>query len=373
MISTTLPLNAADHDSDIAHLAAQARQHFGGPVIAVVGDVGQSLACAMIRCVLGDFRGVAHADAIRDDADELAGLVSRLDEESDYALFALPWHDAESLGELAQICRPTLSVLVRGAGPREGRISCRQAVARLHAAMGPAGRMVLPADDTELHGASGFGSQRIAWYGRWSQCDVGAVNVRCSAGRLSFEVDGVQFVLPVWGRHNLLSALAAIAVGRLLGVTLEQARDRLAEFSPPPQRCAVLPTDDAVIIDDTAADGPEGFAAALDVLREHPATGRRLVVWGDDDEAEQPLDQAGEAVVARCGADALVACGPRAEKLVAGARAAGMPPRHTLACCTPDEAWPPLRQWVSAGDVVLVAGGRGRGMQRVVQQLRRAA
>ena len=102
--------------------------------------------------------------------------------------------------------------------------------------------------------------------------------------------------------------------------------------------------------------------AALELLREDPSMGQRIVVCGDMRELGPDTvrlhRQTGNEVVTVCGADVLVACGEHADDLVAGAVAAGMPPERTVACLSADEAQPVLARIVGPGDVVLLKGSR---------------
>ena len=59
-------------------------------------------------------------------------------------------------------------------------------------------------------------------------CDIVAEQVTSQNGRLGFRVEGCQVTVPVWGRHNLSAALAAVAVGRMFGMDLSAIADALA-------------------------------------------------------------------------------------------------------------------------------------------------
>ena len=94
-------------------------------------------------------------------------------------------------------------------------------------------------------------------------------------------------------------------------------------------RCQIRQVGGATIIDDTYNASPVAMRAALELLRDFDAPGRRIVVCGDmrelGDAARTTARQLGDQVVTLCGADLLVACGEHAHDVVAGARAAGMP------------------------------------------------
>jgi UDP-N-acetylmuramoyl-tripeptide--D-alanyl-D-alanine ligase len=113
--------------------------------------------------------------------------------------------------------------------------------------------------------------------------------------------------------------------------------------------------------------------AALELLRDFDAPGRRIVVFGDmmdlGEEALLMHRRLGGEVVTVCGADLLIACGQFADDVVAAARAAGMPHARAIPCRTPEETLPYLGQAILPGDMVLVKGSRALAMERIVEAL----
>ncbi len=179
--------------------------------------------------------------------------------------------------------------------------------------------------------------------------------------------------MPVWGRHYVTSILAAFAIGKSYGVASAQIAEALAEFEPLPMRCEVVELGGAKLINDSYNASPAAMRAALELLRDSDAAGRRIVVCGDmrelGDEAAQLHRELGTEIVTLCGADLLVACGDHASDVVAGAMAAGMPSERTVACRDPLDAVPHVRQTLTAGDVVLVKGSRAVALEQIVSAL----
>ncbi len=127
------------------------------------------------------------------------------------------------------------------------------------------------------------------------------------------------------------------------------------------------------IIDDTYNASPVAMRAALELLRDFDAPGRRVVVSGDMCELGEAAGHLhhhlGDQIVSLCGADLLLAYGEHAGEVVAGARAAGMPQSRTIAADDFDELRMHCEKLLRPGDVVLIKGSRAVGLDRLVEAI----
>jgi UDP-N-acetylmuramoyl-tripeptide--D-alanyl-D-alanine ligase len=158
-----------------------------------------------------------------------------------------------------------------------------------------------------------------------------------------------------------------------MGLELDEIAAALEEFDPVPMRCEVTRVGEATIINDTYNASPAAMQAALELLRDFDAPGRRIFVAGDMGElgehAEPLHRRLGSQVVTLCGADLLIAWGEHAGQVVAGARAAGMPHDRCTVSPTAEETVSRLVDEVLPGDVILVKGCRAMGMERIVEAM----
>jgi UDP-N-acetylmuramoyl-tripeptide--D-alanyl-D-alanine ligase len=370
----------------LRNLASWHRNQFTGTMIGVTGSVGKTTTRLMIDCVLGSkFPGTTSPQNYNNHVGVPLSLL-QLEPHHRYGVLELAASGPHEIGTLAALCQPQFGVITRIGEAHLGGFGTLQALAETKAelldALPATGIAVLNGDDPWLHRMASRSSAPVRWVGRGSNCDVMAVNVHFHEGELRFRVDRQVYVVPVWGRHHLTSALAAIAVGLEFGMTHREIADALRGFEPPSMRCHVQQARQAMLIDDSYNASPTAMRAALELLREVDTPGERVIVCGDMAElgeaSTQWHRQIGEEIVTRGGADRLIACGRHAEDIVFAARKAGMPAARTAACKELNETISFVRHAVKPGSAVLVKGARVLGLERVAdairgQSMRRAA
>ncbi|HEX4146355.1 MAG TPA: UDP-N-acetylmuramoyl-tripeptide--D-alanyl-D-alanine ligase [Pirellulales bacterium] len=367
-------LEVDDAAAALTRLARWNRDRFTGRVVAVTGSVGKTTTRQMIHAVLGE---ALHGSASPRNYNNHLGVPLSLFElapNHDYAVLEVAASRPGEIDTLAELVRPEIGVITRlgeahlgGFGSPESLVCSKLELLR-HLPAG--GWAVLSGDDERLRRAADCHGVNVVWVGRSLDCDLVATGVQSQNGRLHFVVDQHAFDVPVWGRHHLAGALAAIAVGKIFGLSHGEISAGLAAFQPPPQRCEISQVGDTTIINDTYNASPTAMRAALELLRNFEAPGRRVVVCGDMRELGEHSDEfhrrLGDEVVTLCGADLLVACGQHAQEVADGARQAGMSPTCVMACRSPQETLFLLNQALAPGDVVLVKGSRALAMEGLV-------
>src|SRR4029077_10689698 len=114
--------------------------------------------------------------------------------------------------------------------------------------------------------------------------DVRAEKIQ-SHGREGVEFDVViggvreHARLPLVGEHNVLNALAAVAVGLEQGLKPSEAVAALATLAPADKRGQVLQAGNITVINDCYNSNPKALEAMVDALAAMAAK-RRIVVAG---------------------------------------------------------------------------------------------
>ena len=328
-----------DTQQALRQWAIAKRRRFTGTVIAVTGSVGKTTARQMIHTVLRSrFRGSASPRNYNNHVGVPLSMFG-IEPEHDYAVLELAANHPGEIAALGELCAPKIGVITQIAEAHLAGFGSRRAIAEAKAELLgalPAEGLAVLGDDLWLRRVADGCRTAITWVGAGSDCNVRATNIENAQGQLRFRLEDCAFCVPVWGRHHLVAALAAVAVGRAMGLDLPQMAAALQTYQPVPMRCEVLEIRGAMIINDAYNSNPTAMRAALRVLRECDVAGRRIVVCGDMAElgAESTALhwKLGKQIVTLGGAALLIACGQFARQVVAGARAAGMARNRTIPC-----------------------------------------
>ena len=191
--------------------------------------------------------------------------------------------------------------------------------------------------------------------------------------RATLEAEGttrtIELALP--GTHNLENLLAAIATARSIGISWEGIERGIAEIKPAYHRGVVVPWHGATIYDDTYNSNPYALGRALELMTKADVTGRRIAVVGDmlelgENELTFHFDS-GKAIPKSV--DVVLGVGKRTQALLDGARDAGFDADVLHHFDDAEAAADFLRDFIREGDLVLIKGSRGVGLDRIIARL----
>ena len=358
-------------------LARSVRADFRGPVVGITGSAGKTTTRALCGLLLEALGPVHQTQGNLNNhiGVPLTLLAAPLDVETWVIEMGM-----SGLGEialLAEIVRPTVRLITNvgaahlaGVGSIEG---VAQAKGELFAAAWPGDTCVVNVDDPRVAALPIPEGVRILRYGSSQGCDIrltdAVVDPDTLATRFRVELPSgvVLGSIPSPGLHLAHDAAAAIAVGFALHVPPGEMSARIAAYQPVGMRSRVEEGPRGLrVINDAYNANPMSTAASLRTLAA-VAGARRVALLGDMLELGDQEDGAHEEALALAlslGLDLVGVAGPaygRAAAALNDPRLAVAPDAPALAALLADRLAP--------GDLVLLKGSRGMGMERALQML----
>lgn len=360
----------------IRALAAHYRTLFDIPVIGVIGSVGKTTAKEMTAAVLSrKYVTLKTPENLNNELGVPLTLLG-LREEHEAAVIEMGISDFGEMSRLAEMVRPDICVMtaigychLEALGDLHGVLRAKSEVFDFM----DAGACAVMNGDDELLAGFTPGVRKVT-FGFGPDCDYRAAHVENQG------VDGIsceiqtpdsKFVthIPGFGRHLVLAALAAAAVGRELGVDDAQISAGIAQYGAVGGRSNLVATGYIRIINDCYNANPNSMAAALRALSE--LAGRKVAILGDMMELGQASEQLHREIgtlAVQQGIDCLICCGPQAESIYKGLIATGekreawfFPMKEALLSVLPS--------LIHAGDNVLVKASHGMHFETLVAEL----
>lgn len=367
-------------------LAAHHRSRFHIPVVAVTGSNGKTTTKEMVASVMAHRWKILKTEGNLNNRVGVPQTLLRLNERHKGAVIEMGVDNLGQTTRLCEIVRPTIGIITN-IGPDHleffGTMDVSaQAKAEMLDLLPSDGVAILNADDSYYDYLAARARCRVVSFGFSSKADVRAVDLK-SDGRngtifrllLPGAVRHAAAHIRVQGDHNVTNALAAGAVGSILGLSRGVIAQGLSRFRPAAMRSQVRVSQGVKLIIDCYNANPASMKAAVQLLAQTGAKRKRIAVLGDMLELGPNAAQMHEEVggfVARHGIDQLVACGLLGRSLAKGAKQAGLDQAHILEVPDARAACAAIKTFVKPGDTVLIKASRGMKLELVADALQGA-
>ncbi|EEG77630.1 UDP-N-acetylmuramoylalanyl-D-glutamyl-2,6-diaminopimelate/D-alanyl-D-alanyl ligase [Dethiobacter alkaliphilus AHT 1] len=375
-------ISVEDPEQALQDLSAFYRRKFQLPVVAVTGSVGKTTTKDMIAAALSPELKTLKTEGNLNNHLGVPLMLTRLDSTYEAAVLEMGMSGYGEIDLLAKLALPTVAVITNIGESHLEMLGSREGIARakceLLGHLAADGVAVVNADEPLLvpH-IKGLGC-RVITFGFDEHATVRCTDIiNDEAGkRAIIEQEGfapLEVVPPLPGRHNIYNLMAALAVGRLLGVDDSVLTEGFSRVRLSGMRLETVTTPAGIqVINDAYNASPTAVSAAFDVLAELAKDAARFAVLGDmlelGDWEEEGHRQTGRQV-ARHNLSGLLVLGERAQLIADGAVAAGYPPQRVYRCESHAQAAQVIAKIARAGDWVLLKGSRGMRMEDVLAVL----
>jgi UDP-N-acetylmuramoyl-tripeptide--D-alanyl-D-alanine ligase len=356
-------------------LATAVRKLWGKSLIAVTGSAGKTTTKEAIAHVLSTKFRVLKSEGNFNNHFGLPLMLLKLEPEFEVAVIEMGMSHSGEIRALAKIAFPETGVVTNVAAVHLEFFDSLAGIARakyeLVESLPAAGTAILNADDEYVSQFGRHFKGKVVMYGTRADADVRAEKIR-SNGPAGTEFDIMigslreHARLPLVGEHNVLNALAAVAVGLERGLNPSEAVNALSTITAADKRGQVLQLGNITVINDCYNSNPKAMEAMVDALAAMPAK-RRIVVGGEmlelGPEAEKMHRQIGQHIADKDIDVLLGVCG-LAQAAVDAAKRAGVRAQFLT---TPEEAGEWLAREARDGDIVLLKASRGVKLEKALE------
>jgi UDP-N-acetylmuramoyl-tripeptide--D-alanyl-D-alanine ligase len=372
----------ADTRLALGQFAARYRQDFSLPIVAIGGSNGKTTTKELVASVLRQRLPTIWSEASFNNDIGVPLTLLKLEN----------WHEAAVL-EVGTNHPGELAPLVKMIQPKYGVIT---SIGREHleffgnvdrvadeegwlAELLPAdGKLFISGDNQWTRGIvertraavvrAGF-SDANDWRVQSPKVDDGGITFWMQAPKVDFSG---EYRIQLLGRHQVLNAAYAIAVGAEMGLSRQEIEQGLIECQPAKMRMQLWEMNGVLILEDCYNANADSMLAALQTLQELPCQGRRVAVLGDMAEQGAHSEAAHEEVgrrAAELGIGQLLTVGKMAAVTAQAAKDAGL--TRVMEFADVDTAAAAVKSFMKSGDLILLKASRSARLERIGEALKR--
>lgn len=348
-------------------------------VIAITGSVGKTLTQNAIVSVLSQKFKVITPDENLDPTFRIPQTI----------LKTKPWHQKlvleygvehpQDMDHYLAIAKPKIAVVTAIAPTHTKYLKDTEGVfaqkAKLVEALDKNSHAVLNSDDKYVKKMAQLTRARVWWYGQSANDGVKishfTQNLKGSKFRLHWQGQKATVSWKIIGKHQLMSAYAAITVGIISGLTLKQIAKGLSLAKPPLHRLNAISTKNVNIIDDTYNASPKAATEAINTLADLGKRKKKIAVLGEMKDLGDLTEEAHRnlgAKIAKSTVNIVVTIGKMAKVIAKAAKRNGFKGK-IISTSSTQEATGELKKVITKNTLILVKGSRHAHLERIVNGL----
>ena len=353
-------------------IAEYYRSLFTIPFIGITGSVGKTSTKEFISAVLAQKYNVHKTGGNFNNELGVPITLFGLEESHEVAVIEMGISGFGEMTRLSKMVRPEIAVItnigcchLENLGDRDGVLKAKT---EMFTYLKENGTIILCHDDDKLRTVTEYNGIKPIFYGTGDDefraeniVERGLVGIDCTLINGDTRID---VTIPTMGRHNVLNALCAMAVGTRLGLTPDEIKRGLQSFQNVGSRNRIVRTDDYTIIDDCYNANPTSTKAGLDTLSK--LGGRKVAVLGDMKELgkdELSLHNEVGAYAKAVGIDLLIAVGPLSKATAAG-YGDGAAYFEDIESCIAQ-----IRSLLQKGDTILVKASHSMQFEKITEAI----
>ena len=379
-------IQVEDSFKALQDIAAYYREQLDTKVVGITGSVGKTSTKEVIASGLAEKYNLLKTEGIFNNEIGRPLTVLKIRDEHEVAVLEMGINHFGEMHRLSRIAKPDVCVITNIGQCHLEFLIDRDGVLRAKSEMfdymNPNGTVCLNGDDDKLITVKEVHGKRPVFFGKADNCSIKAENIEnlglegskaivkewkakeSANEQKELTVESYSVRLNVPGEHMVSNALAAIAVGRTLGLSTEEMIRGIAKSGSVGGRSNIIRDEKLTVIDDCYNANPVSMKAAIDLLE--TANGRKVALLGDMfelGEKEKELHREVGEYLAEKDIDGVICVGELAKEIYEGAK-------NSNAKCVwyenKKELTDNVHQLIECGDTVLIKASHGMGFAELI-------
>ena len=367
-------IRVEDTKAALQDIGRYLRARLSLPLVGVTGSVGKTTTREMIAAALSAKYRVYKTPGNSNSQVGVPITISEISEQDEIGVIELGMSEPGELTVIAKIAKIDMAVITNIGITHIEQLGSRENIYKekmtIQDGLREDGVLILNGDDDMLCSTKGKSGVKTVYYGTGSNCDFRAENINLNDGPAKFTAvhgeDRQEVVLGVMGMHNVMNALAAIAVCHENGMTMEEAAQGLKTFHGFKGRQQIHAGARYTILDDSYNASPASMKASLDVFKTLKPDSRHVAVLADMKElGDKVMEYHHEVGVhtAGTGVNFVITLGEACHALAEGVRSVSDIP--VVEFTDKEEMVSYLEANLADGDCVLFKGSNSMGLSAV--------
>lgn len=367
-------IRVADTKTALQDIGRYLRARLSLPLVGVTGSVGKTTTREMIAAALSAKYRVYKTPGNSNSQVGVPITISEISKKDEIGVIELGMSEPGELTVIAQIAKIDLAVITNIGITHIEQLGSRENIYKekmtIQDGLRENGVLILNGDDDMLSKTTGKAGTRTIYYGTGSNCDFRAENIDLNDGPARFTAvhgeERQEVILGVLGMHNVMNALAAIAVCHENGMTMAEAAEGLKTFHGFKGRQQIHAGTKFMILDDSYNASPASMKASLDVFKTLKPGSRHVAVLADMKElGDKVMEYHHEVGVhtANTGVDLVITLGEACHALAEGVKSVSEIP--VVEFLQKEEMVAYLDSNLKDGDCILFKGSNSMGLSAV--------
>lgn len=346
--------------------------------VAVTGSSGKTTTKEIAAAILSQKYNVISNKGNFNSETGLPLSVFNIREEHTLGIFEMGMNRENEIGEISGVLKPRYAIVTNIGTAHVGMLGSRENIAKEKCKVFDHfygfGTGVIPFDDDYVEYMKNQIDGHYVLYGDGQDENV-KFEKDLGLDGTQFSIGGNSVVLNLPGKYNYKNALGAIELAKVLGLTDEQIAEGIRNLKPMFGRSEVL-HGKYTIVQDCYNANPDSMEKALEFVGSVTGSQKHVLVLGDmlelGESSEKDHAQTGKLAV-ESGADFICFVGTEmkagfeeASKIASKAQVKYYEGKsdETIESVVND-----IKSYAAEGDIVLIKGSRGMGLERVTKLL----